>query len=124
MTIFRNSILLGLLFSLMVMNSCKKDEPGNQLLGAWKSVEVEDDETYERIITFNADYTGTYKETISEPEETPIIYTFPFEYSIEDNRFTLYVDGDNDNVIYRFSVSGNTLKLYFEGDLVQTFTKV
>ena len=94
-----------------VLVSCgdDDDEDTNSIVGTWKYTE----EGYWLKLTFNANQTFTWYEEETENGETWTA-SESGTWSIDGDILSIYVDGYSDYA--KFSVSGNTLLLYWSDD--------
>ena len=84
---FRFAFITVLVISQIVFYACNKDEEEvNLLIGNWKYSEViEDGVIDERLLTFNADFTGNGQSYLLVENDAARIDSYDFDYSVEGN---------------------------------------
>lgn len=91
------------------------DDNGNPLIGTWVENHTSDDYSYSTF-TFKSDGTGAEKVTVIQTKNTR---EYPFSYSYNSKDYLLSLTyNDGDKMRCNVSVTGKTLILNFDDDII------
>lgn len=123
------SLMIGLMVSTFALTACggddNNDSPSNPLVGTWYIESVEKGETYYSEITYNSDYTCTWREYKSDRKT--LLDSDAGKYKIEGNTLSIWWNSeqkywDEDGPwTTTFTISGNKMTTTERGG--STWTK-